>query len=126
MAGRRHDLVRRRRGRRRVERRQFAGGRNHRDREHVALRVVAFSFFGLAAVVGVEATRSLLGAAEAQPSPEQLAGLLAAETRCCPFLTFTLTIGPGGDRLDVRAPAQAYDIVTALVGAPDRPGGARR
>ena len=48
---------------------QFAGGRHHREREHVALRVVAFSFFGLAAVVTVEATRSLLGAAEAQPSP---------------------------------------------------------
>jgi Co/Zn/Cd efflux system component len=264
---------------------QFAGGRGHRDREHVALRVVAFSFFGLAAVVTIEATRSLLGAIEAQPSPvgivlavaslvimptlsllqrragrelgstsvvadstqtmicaalsavllvgllsngilgwawadpvaalviaavavregiralrgdtctvlgrapasprtvadrceaaparqdlpatvrppiacsleaggmaarvtdweaalqdardrtalgddgvrvnlgpgvdlERLAGLLAAESRCCPFLTFTLTVGPGGDRLDVRAPAEAHEFVTALVGGP--------
>lgn len=269
---------------------QFAGGSRHRDREHVALRIVALSFFGLAAIVTVEASRSLLGAAEARPSPigivlaatslvimptlslwkrragrelgsasvvadskqtmicaalsavvlggllanstlgwawadsvaalviaavavregiqalrgdtccaaagealtsprtvsgrcgpddpsagarppiacsldasamstritdweavlddvrrrtalgddgvrlelgpgvdlERLAGLLAAERQCCPFLTFTLRVGHHGDRLDVQAPAQAYDVVTALVGAPDtgpRPGG---
>lgn len=47
---------------------QFAGGRDHADREHVALRLVGFSFFALAAVVTVDALRSLLGAAEAQHS----------------------------------------------------------
>ena len=47
---------------------QFAGGRNHEDREHVALRVVAFSFFALAAFVTFDAARSLLGASEAQHS----------------------------------------------------------
>jgi divalent metal cation (Fe/Co/Zn/Cd) transporter len=46
---------------------QFAGGR-HEDREHVALRVVAFSFFGLAVFVAVDAVRSLIGADEAQHS----------------------------------------------------------
>ncbi|MFP5220385.1 MAG: cation transporter [Actinomycetes bacterium] len=47
---------------------QFAGGRNHEDREHVALRLVAFSFFALAAFVTFDALRSLLGGAEAQHS----------------------------------------------------------
>lgn len=47
---------------------QFAGGRNHEDRERVALRVIAFSFFALAAFVTVDALRTLLGAAEPQHS----------------------------------------------------------
>jgi divalent metal cation (Fe/Co/Zn/Cd) transporter len=47
---------------------QFAGGRDHADREHVALRLVAFSFFALAAVVTADALRSLFGGAEAQHS----------------------------------------------------------
>ena len=47
---------------------QFAGGRNHQDRERVALRVIAFSFFALAAFVTFDALRSLLGAAEAEHS----------------------------------------------------------
>jgi divalent metal cation (Fe/Co/Zn/Cd) transporter len=40
---------------------QFAGGRDHADREHAALRLVATSFFALAAFVSVDAVRSLLG-----------------------------------------------------------------
>ncbi|WP_250442866.1 cation transporter [Actinotalea sp. C106] len=47
---------------------QFAGGVNHEDREHRALRVVAFSFFALAALVTFEAVRALLGAAETRHS----------------------------------------------------------
>ena len=47
---------------------QFAGGRRHEDREHVALRVVAFSFFALAAFVTVDALRALLGAASPEHS----------------------------------------------------------
>ena len=47
---------------------QFAGGRNHEDREKVALRVIAFSFFALAAFVTFDAIRSLTGAAEAEHS----------------------------------------------------------
>ncbi len=47
---------------------QFAGGRNHESREHTALRIVAFSFFALAAVVSADALRSLLGAGEAEHS----------------------------------------------------------
>jgi divalent metal cation (Fe/Co/Zn/Cd) transporter len=46
---------------------QFAGPDPHR-RERTALRLIAVSFFGLAAFVTVDAARSLLGAAEADHS----------------------------------------------------------
>ncbi|RZL81577.1 MAG: hypothetical protein EOP32_14445 [Rhodococcus sp. (in: high G+C Gram-positive bacteria)] len=46
---------------------QFAG-RDPEAREKVALRVIAFSFFGLAVYVSVDAARSLLGVGEAQHS----------------------------------------------------------
>lgn len=70
---------------------QFAGGRNHQDREHVALRVVAFSFFALAALVSFHALRSLSGAAEAEHSTVGIA--LAA---------VSLTIMPGLSWLERR------------------------
>ena len=47
---------------------QFAGGRPHAEREHVALRLVGTSFFALAAFVTVDALRSLAGATEPQHS----------------------------------------------------------
>lgn len=46
---------------------QFAG-RDPQQRERVALRVIAFSFFALAAYVSVDAVRTLLGADEARHS----------------------------------------------------------
>jgi divalent metal cation (Fe/Co/Zn/Cd) transporter len=46
---------------------QFAG-RHPEQRERVALRVIAWSFFALAAYVTVEALRALFGAAEAEQS----------------------------------------------------------
>ena len=46
---------------------QFAG-RDPKAREKVALRVIACSFFGLAAFVTVDALRSLIGGGEAQHS----------------------------------------------------------
>jgi len=46
---------------------QFAG-RDPQRRERVALRVIAWSFFALAAYVTVEAARALLGGAEAERS----------------------------------------------------------
>lgn len=46
---------------------QFAG-RDPEARERTALRVIAFSFFALAAYVTVDAVRSLFGAGEPQPS----------------------------------------------------------
>src|SRR3954449_2434705 len=47
---------------------QFAG-RNPEAREKVALKIIAFSFFALAAYVTVDAIRSLLGVGEARHSP---------------------------------------------------------
>ncbi|MGY1644482.1 cation transporter [Geodermatophilus sp. SYSU D00703] len=47
---------------------QFAG-RDPAAREKVALRVIAVSFFALAAFVSVDAVRSLLGQGEAEHSP---------------------------------------------------------
>ncbi|MCQ4118629.1 cation transporter [Rhodococcus tibetensis] len=46
---------------------QFAG-KDPQSREKTALRIIAFSFFGLALYVTVDAVRSLLGFGEAQPS----------------------------------------------------------
>lgn len=47
---------------------QFAAA-DHEARERVALRVVAFSFFALAAYVTVDAARALAGAVESDHSP---------------------------------------------------------
>jgi divalent metal cation (Fe/Co/Zn/Cd) transporter len=65
---------------------QFAG-RDPEAREKVALRVIAFSFFGLAAFVTVDALRSLLGGAEAQHSPVGLV-LAAVSLAVMPFLSW--------------------------------------
>src|SRR5882757_9255 len=46
---------------------QFAG-KDPEAREKTALRIIAFSFFGLAVYVSIDAIRSLLGAGEAQHS----------------------------------------------------------
>jgi divalent metal cation (Fe/Co/Zn/Cd) transporter len=46
---------------------QFSG-RDPEAREHVALRIIAVSFFALAAYVSVESVRALLGAADVQHS----------------------------------------------------------
>ncbi|GGG70651.1 hypothetical protein GCM10011374_39050 [Kocuria dechangensis] len=51
---------------------QFAAPDPHR-RERTAMRVIAFSFFGLAAFVTVDAVRALLGAAEPEHSPVGIA-----------------------------------------------------
>ena len=51
---------------------QFASP-DPRVRERPALRLIAFAFFALAAVVTVDATRSLLGAGEPEPSPVGIA-----------------------------------------------------
>lgn len=64
---------------------QFAGGAAQvLERERPALRAIALSFFGLAALVSVDALRVLLGAAE--PGPSVVGIVLAA---------VSLTIMPG-------------------------------
>jgi divalent metal cation (Fe/Co/Zn/Cd) transporter len=65
---------------------QFAAPDPHK-REKVALRLIAFSFFGLAAFVTVESVRAILGAAEADHSPVGI-GLAALSLVVMPFLSF--------------------------------------
>ncbi|RJT77352.1 hypothetical protein D6T63_15020 [Arthrobacter cheniae] len=65
---------------------QFAG-RDPEAREKTALRLIAFSFFGLAAFVTFDAVRTLLGAGEAQHS---LVGIILAAVSLAvmPFLSW--------------------------------------
>ncbi len=65
---------------------QFAG-RDPEAREKTALRLIAFSFFGLAAFVTFDAVRSLLGASEPQHS---LVGIVLAAVSLAvmPFLSW--------------------------------------
>ncbi|MGV0108955.1 cation transporter [Arthrobacter sp. CP30] len=65
---------------------QFAG-RDPEAREKTALRLIAFSFFGLAAFVTFDAVRALLGAAEPQHS---LTGIILAAVSLAvmPFLSW--------------------------------------
>ena len=56
-------------------------------RERVALRVIAVSFFALAAYVSVEATLSLIGVREAEHSPVGVA-LAAVSLAVMPFLSW--------------------------------------
>jgi DNA-binding transcriptional MerR regulator len=48
----------------------------------------------------------------------EVARLAAAEQDCCRFFRFALSIDTAGVALEVTAPAEAIDIVTALFGAP--------
>jgi divalent metal cation (Fe/Co/Zn/Cd) transporter len=65
---------------------QFSG-RDPQAREQAALRVIALSFFALAAYVTVESVRALLGAAEAQPSTVGIV-LAALSLLVMPFLSY--------------------------------------
>lgn len=47
----------------------------------------------------------------------EVARLAAAEQECCTFFDFTVRLTPGRVRLEVRAPADAADVVTAMFGA---------
>ncbi|GIG22092.1 MerR family transcriptional regulator [Cellulomonas chitinilytica] len=47
-----------------------------------------------------------------------VARLAAAEQECCPFFDFTVRLTTGQVRLEVRAPADAADVVAAMFGAP--------
>jgi divalent metal cation (Fe/Co/Zn/Cd) transporter len=64
---------------------QFAG-RDPEERERTALRVIACSFFALAAYVSVEAVRSLLGGGEADRSLVGIV-LVAVSVVVMPFLS---------------------------------------
>jgi divalent metal cation (Fe/Co/Zn/Cd) transporter len=65
---------------------QFAG-RDPQAREKVALRVIAFSFFALAAYISVESARALFGGADVQHSPVGVI-LAAASLLIMPVLSY--------------------------------------
>jgi divalent metal cation (Fe/Co/Zn/Cd) transporter len=65
---------------------QFAG-RDPKAREKTALRIIAFSFFGLALFVSVDAVRSLLGVGQAQHSTIGIV-LAAVSLAVMPALSF--------------------------------------
>ena len=46
----------------------------------------------------------------------QIATLAVAEQRCCPFFDFTLRLADGRLAFEVRAPAQAADLLADLFG----------
>lgn len=52
----------------------------------------------------------------------ELARLVAAERRCCAFLSFVITVDARGIGLEVRAPDDAGEIIAALFGSPDDAG----
>ena len=47
----------------------------------------------------------------------QVAGLAADEQQCCPFFDFTLRIADGRLAFEVRAPAQAAELVAEVFGS---------
>jgi divalent metal cation (Fe/Co/Zn/Cd) transporter len=65
---------------------QFAGT-DPQARERVALRIIAFSFFGLAVFVAIDSLRSLLGAGEARHSVVGIA-LAAVSLAIMPLLSW--------------------------------------
>lgn len=65
---------------------QFAAPDPHR-RERATMRVIAFSFFGLAVFVTVDALRALLGAAEPEHSPVGI-GVAAVSLVVMPLLSW--------------------------------------
>lgn len=46
---------------------------------------------------------------------DDVAALVAAESRCCPLLTFHLTVAPGGITLDAHAPEGAAELLRELL-----------
>ena len=50
----------------------------------------------------------------------ELARLATAEQACCPFFSFAVVVDDRGLALEVRAPADAADVVAAVFGAPGR------
>ena len=64
---------------------QFTGP-NHEQREKTALRIIAISFFALAAYIGVESIRALIGAGEARHSTVGLV-LAAVSLAVMPLLS---------------------------------------
>jgi hypothetical protein len=81
------------------------------------LRVAAFDGLFADAVRGVERTAADRLHLELRPDPEvagRVAELAAAETRCCSFFTFVLTVTGGSAGLDIVVPAAQAAVLDAL------------
>ena len=101
---------------------QFAG-RDPEAREKIALRIIAFSFFGLATYVTVDAVRALVGAGEAEHST--LGILLAAlSLAVMPVLSYAQRPGRARTRIAFRRSRFQADAAVHLPlgGTARRPG----
>ena len=81
------------------------------------LRVAEFDAFFAEAVTGigpVEAGRIRLDLRAEPGVAERAAELAAAETDCCSFFTFTLTVSGGALALAVQVPDQHIEVLDAL------------
>jgi hypothetical protein len=81
------------------------------------LRVAAFDRLFGEAVQGIERVAATRLHLDLRPEPEvagQAAELAAAETKCCSFFTFTLTMTGGAVGLDVAVPPAHVGVLDAL------------
>jgi hypothetical protein len=82
------------------------------------LRIAAFDGFFADTVLGTERVSATRLHLELRPGPgpaARAAELAAAETSCCAFFTFTLTIAAGELGLDITVPASYAGVLDALV-----------
>ena len=69
------------------------------------------------ALAGTTPRRTQAGAVRVRLDADRLpvlAELIAAEARCCPFLSFTLSVSGDGVQLDADAPAEARPVLDEL------------
>ena len=82
------------------------------------LRADAFDQLFRTAVVSTELlspTRAHLRLRLVPQVAAQIAELAAQETGCCPFFTFTLTIGSAGFGVDIAVPTEHQAVLNALL-----------
>ncbi len=81
------------------------------------LRIAAFDRLFADVVVGTERTAPTRLHLELRPEPQvagRAAELAAAETGCCSFFTFTLTVAGGSLGLDIDVPGPYVAVLDAL------------
>ena len=81
------------------------------------LRVAAFDRLFAGTVLGVERTAPTRLHLDLRPDPQvagQVAELAAAETSCCSFFTFMLTVAGGSLGLDIDVPTSYVAVLDAL------------
>jgi hypothetical protein len=68
----------------------------------------------------IEPTRLRLDLDPGRETAARVAGLAAAETECCSFFGFTLTVTGGGLTLDITVPAAHVAVLDALAATAGR------